>query len=190
MQVGRTLFFLWAVRDAPVQMRRNFQRILVWLSLSGVFWIAGGLADGSAEDNARFTLWSVALLLEFVSPLLYFHVPGLGRSSTRRLGLDPHHLAERCALFVIIALGESLLVTGATFSELTWDRDDDRRLRFGIFRQRGDVVDLLRHQRAARLAIALRVRPIPAASRATHTPICICRSSPASSCARSPTSLF
>ena len=30
-------------------------------------------------------------------------------------------MAERCALFVIIALGESLLVTGATFAELTWD---------------------------------------------------------------------
>jgi low temperature requirement protein LtrA len=29
-------------------------------------------------------------------------------------------LAERCALFVIIALGESILVTGATFSGLDW----------------------------------------------------------------------
>jgi low temperature requirement protein LtrA len=27
------------------------------------------------------------------------------------------HLAERCRLFIIIALGESLLVTGATFGE-------------------------------------------------------------------------
>ena len=122
MQVGRTLFFLWAVRSAPVQMRRNFQRILVWLSLSGVFWIAGGLADGSAENDTRFTLWSLALLLEFTSPLFYFRVPGLGRSSTADWDIDPHHLAERCALFVIIALGESLLVTGATFSELAWDR--------------------------------------------------------------------
>lgn len=30
-------------------------------------------------------------------------------------------MAERCALFVIIALGESLLVTGATFAEQQWD---------------------------------------------------------------------
>ncbi len=29
-------------------------------------------------------------------------------------------MAERCALFVIIALGESLLVTGATFSGAAW----------------------------------------------------------------------
>ena len=31
-------------------------------------------------------------------------------------------MSERCALFVIIALGESVLVTGATFAELEWDR--------------------------------------------------------------------
>ena len=31
-------------------------------------------------------------------------------------------MAERCALFVIIALGESLLVTGATFAGLPLER--------------------------------------------------------------------
>jgi low temperature requirement protein LtrA len=29
-------------------------------------------------------------------------------------------MAERCGLFIIIALGESILITGATFSDLTW----------------------------------------------------------------------
>jgi low temperature requirement protein LtrA len=29
-------------------------------------------------------------------------------------------MAERCGLFIIIALGESILVTGATFAELEW----------------------------------------------------------------------
>jgi low temperature requirement protein LtrA len=113
MQVGRTLFFLWAVRGAPVRMRRNFQRILAWLVLSAVFWIAGGVTDG----DARFAWWAAALLLEFVSPWLYFYVPGLGRSTTADWNIDGGHLAERCALFVIIALGESLLITGATFAE-------------------------------------------------------------------------
>lgn len=32
-------------------------------------------------------------------------------------------MAERCGLFVIIALGESLLVTGATFAEMPWTND-------------------------------------------------------------------
>ena len=47
--------------------------------------------------------------------------PGLGRSAVADWNVDGGHMAERCGLFIIIALGESLLVTGATFAELTWD---------------------------------------------------------------------
>ncbi|MGH8495884.1 MAG: low temperature requirement protein A [Gammaproteobacteria bacterium] len=119
MQVGRTLFFLWAVRGAPANMTRNFQRILVWFALSGIFWVAGGFTNG----DARLAWWTLALLIEVVSPSLYFWVPGLGRSSTADWNIEGSHLAERCALFVIIALGESLLVTGATFAELDWNAD-------------------------------------------------------------------
>jgi len=117
MQVGRTLFFLWAVRGAPVNMTRNFQRILCWMLLSSAFWIVGGFAKG----DARLAWWALALLLEFLSPWLYFWVPGLGRSSTADWNVEGGHMAERCALFVIIALGESLLVTGATFAKLAWN---------------------------------------------------------------------
>lgn len=117
MQVGRTLFFLWAVRGERPTMVRNFQRILVWLCLSGVCWIAGAFADG----DARLGLWIAALAIEFVSPALYFYVPGLGRSTLADWDVDGAHLAERCALFVIIALGESLLVSGATFAQAPWN---------------------------------------------------------------------
>lgn len=116
MQVGRTLFFLWAVRGEPLPMRRNFQRILAWLALAGACWLAGGLAQG----DARLAWWALALGIEVVSPALYFWVPGLGRSSVQDWNVDGGHLAERCALFVIIALGESLLVSGATVAKLTW----------------------------------------------------------------------
>lgn len=114
MQLGRTLFMLWASRDAPV-LRRNFLRILIWLTASALLWLAGGFC----EDALRWRFWLPAMALEIVSPMLYFRVPGLGRSTTADWDVDGSHLAERCALFVIIALGESLLVTGATFSNLT-----------------------------------------------------------------------
>jgi low temperature requirement protein LtrA len=117
MQIGRTVFFIWAVRSGPVSMRRNFQRVAVWLSLSGVFWIAGALAPG----DARLLLWALALGIEVVSPMLYFWVPGLGRSSVQDWNVDGGHMAERCALFVIIALGESLLVSGANFASAEWN---------------------------------------------------------------------
>jgi low temperature requirement protein LtrA len=34
--------------------------------------------------------------------------------------IEGGHMAERCALFIIIALGESVVVIGATFAELAW----------------------------------------------------------------------
>ncbi|MGH6899913.1 MAG: low temperature requirement protein A [Geminicoccaceae bacterium] len=116
MQVGRSLFMLWALRTHSPRNRRNFQRITAWLVLSGVFWIAGGLADGTS----RFGLWALALLLEYLSPAVGFRVPGLGRSTTADWDVEGGHMAERCGLFIIIALGESILVTGATFSSLAW----------------------------------------------------------------------
>jgi low temperature requirement protein LtrA len=117
MQVGRTLFVIWAVRRTPGRLLNNFQRIGVWLALSGTFWIVGGVS----EPGARLAWWTLALGIEMLGPWALYWVPGLGRSSVADWNVDGGHMAERCALFVIIAFGESLLVTGATFADLTWD---------------------------------------------------------------------
>ncbi len=69
------------------------------------------------EGEARLMVWIMALGLEYVAPSLGFRVPNLGRSKTGDWDVEGAHLAERCGLFVIIALGESILVTGATFAE-------------------------------------------------------------------------
>lgn len=112
-QVGRTAFLLYAVRGDEA-LRRNFQRILVWLAVSGLFWIGGGLADGSA----RPVLWLIAAGFDFGGPAARFWVPGMGRSLVSDWAIAGTHLAERCQLFLIVALGESILVTGATFAGL------------------------------------------------------------------------
>ena len=117
MQVGRTLFTLWAVRGERQNLVRNFQRILVWMLLSGVCWLAGGWSDSSA----RLAWWGLALMIDFAAPWCFYWVPGLGRASLQDWDVDGGHLAERCALFVIIALGESLLVSGATFATHAWN---------------------------------------------------------------------
>ena len=65
-------------------------------------------------------LWAAALLVETTAPAFGFWVPGLGRSTTEDWDVEGGHMAERCGLFVIIALGESILVTGAKFASLTW----------------------------------------------------------------------
>jgi low temperature requirement protein LtrA len=117
MQVGRSLFTAAALRGHSPGNYRNFLRITAWLVLSGVLWIAGAFAGG----DARLALWAVALAIEVVSPSLGFWTPGLGRSTTADWDVEGGHLAERCGLFVIIALGESILVTGATFADLEPD---------------------------------------------------------------------
>ncbi|MBN9242705.1 MAG: low temperature requirement protein A [Mesorhizobium sp.] len=117
MQVGRTAFTAWAFRAHDRPNYLNMCRILAWLLLSGVFWIAGALAEG----EARFALWIVALLLEYVSPSLRFWTPWLGATPTSDWDIDGGHMAERSAAFIIIALGESVVVMGATLSEAVLD---------------------------------------------------------------------
>lgn len=111
MQVGRTAFGLWAMWGSAQQA--NFTRMLAWMCFSAVFWIAGGL-----NEEARLGLWAAALVTELSSALLGFFVPGLGRSDTRAWDISGEHMAERAGLFIIISLGEGILVAGATFAEL------------------------------------------------------------------------
>jgi low temperature requirement protein LtrA len=116
MQVGRSLFMVWALRHHNTGNYRNFIRISAWLVLSGVFWIAGALAGG----GALVVLWIIALAIEYCAPALGFWTPGYGASNTTDWDVEGGHLAERCGLFIIIALGESVLVIGATFGGLEW----------------------------------------------------------------------
>jgi low temperature requirement protein LtrA len=116
MQVGRCLFMLWALGRANTGNYRNFQRITAWLAVAAVFWIAGAFADGPL----RLGLWVVAVVIEYLSPSVGFWTPLLGRSTTADWDIEGHHMAERCGLFIIIALGESILVTGAKFADLPW----------------------------------------------------------------------
>jgi low temperature requirement protein LtrA len=116
MQVGRSAFTTWAFKDVSPANHRTFQRITVWFVVSAVLWTVGGLAAG----EIRLGLWAGAIAFEFAGPASGFFVPGLGQSQTTDWDISGAHMAERCGLFIIIALGESILVTGATFAELEW----------------------------------------------------------------------
>lgn len=114
MQVGRSLFATYAMKSVDRANHLNFVRITTWLAVAAVFWIAGGLL----EHEARLIAWVIALAIEYAGPAAGFAVPGLGRSAAADWDVSGAHMAERCALFVIICLGEAILVSGRTFSEL------------------------------------------------------------------------
>ena len=116
IQVGRSAFFLWTAWKDRAH-RLNFGRITAWLAFAGVFWLAGAFVQG----EARLLVWGLALAIEYVSPAVGFWTPGLGRTKTSEWNVEGGHMAERCALFTIIALGESIIVTGSTVMGMPWE---------------------------------------------------------------------
>lgn len=116
MQLGRSLFMVWALHKHHPVNQRNFTRISIWFAVSGALWLAGGLL----APELRFPLWLAALGLELAGPAAGFYVPKLGRTPTTEWDVSGDHIAERCGLFVIIALGEIIMMAGATFADLEW----------------------------------------------------------------------
>jgi low temperature requirement protein LtrA len=117
IQVGRHFFLTFiAARGGTVERERALH-ILIWFVASGAFWIAGGFADGSA----RTLLWLVALAIDYLAPLLTYPVPWRQHVDMSAWEVQPSHFAERFQLFVIIALGESIVLTGATTAGLELD---------------------------------------------------------------------
>jgi low temperature requirement protein LtrA len=107
MQIGRSVFAVVALRGDKLQ--RNFERILAWCVVSGTLAIIGGLQHGLARE----VLWLLAVSVDMAGSATGFFVPGLGRSTTKDWSIDGQHIAERCQSFVLIAIGESIVVIGA-----------------------------------------------------------------------------
>jgi low temperature requirement protein LtrA len=110
LQVGRHTFLTFAAAGSGTLERERAGRILAWLAFAGAFWIGGGFADGPA----RATLWVLALAIDYGAPLALYWVPRRPRLTGDTWTIGTAHFAERFQLFVIIALGESIVVIGAT----------------------------------------------------------------------------
>jgi low temperature requirement protein LtrA len=112
MQVGRSMFAIAGLRGDRLQ--RNFQRILAWCIVSGALAVLGGFA----HDGARAGLWIATIAVDLLGGVVGFYTPGLGRCTTEDWTISGSHMAERCQAFVLIALGESVVVIGATLADL------------------------------------------------------------------------
>jgi low temperature requirement protein LtrA len=109
-QIGRSVFMVVAVRGHPLQA--NYERILAWCVVSGALAVGGGFAHGYLRDM----LWLLAVGVDLAGGAVGFVVPGLGASRTSDWTIEGGHFAERCQAFILIALGESVIIIGATLA--------------------------------------------------------------------------
>jgi low temperature requirement protein LtrA len=114
IQLGRHTFLTFVAAEPGTIERRRAGRILTWFVAAGILWIAGALADGPT----RTLLWLAALAVDYAGPLVTFWLPGRPPLGLEAWEVGTEHFAERFQLFVIIALGESIVITGATTAEL------------------------------------------------------------------------
>ena len=117
IQVGRTLFVSWVMWNARPRLGVSLLRVAGWFLVTTPLWIGGALLD----PTSRLLCWGLALLLEYAAPVFQFALPVLGRSQSTDYAVSGAHMAERCALLIIIALGEGVLVTGASFADRDWN---------------------------------------------------------------------
>ena len=110
MQVGRSAFVAIAGRGQRVD--RIFVRVTLWSVASGCLWIAGAFVGG----HARELVWLAALGVDLLGDWVGFYTPGMGRTTSEEWTIAGGHFAERCQAFIIIALGESIVVIGQALS--------------------------------------------------------------------------
>ena len=109
LQVGRNVAAArLLVKDHP--LRNVFERLVGWSAASGVLWLVGAALPG----DRRLVLWIPAVVLDLCAPYAGYWLPRRGHLVTTDYDIDGGHFTDRCQGFVIIALGESIVVTGAT----------------------------------------------------------------------------
>jgi len=114
-QIGRSVFMIVALRGPPLKpLQKNFERIGAWTVVSGALAVAGGLTGGLGRE----LLWLLAVGTDVTGGLVGFATPFLGRSRTADWTIEGGHFAERCQAFILIALGESIVIIGATLSAM------------------------------------------------------------------------
>ena len=136
------------------------------------------LLVGCAFDaDVQTAIWVVALLIDYVGGALR------GIEGWR---LSPGHFAERYGLIVIIALGESIVAIGVGAEDVSLDAAALASAALGVIVVRRACGGCTSTTPSREVEHRLRAPPARRAtcSRATASPSCTCRSSPASCCWR------
>jgi low temperature requirement protein LtrA len=109
IQLGRTVWTL--VNSTDALLRDHYVRTLLWLSTTTPLWVAGA----AARPEARLLWWAMAAGLDQIGRWLAHPIPGR-RLQSENVPFDADHMLERCRLFLLIALGETVFTTGTAIA--------------------------------------------------------------------------
>ncbi|MGA2091477.1 MAG: low temperature requirement protein A [Endomicrobiales bacterium] len=109
IQVGRAVWTL--VNSSDEIFRNHYFRVLIWLSVTTPLWIAGA----AVSQDARLLWWALATGIDQIGRWLAHPIPGRWLQS-ENVAFDADHMLERCRQFLLIALGETVVTTGAAIA--------------------------------------------------------------------------
>jgi low temperature requirement protein LtrA len=110
IQLGRTLWTLINSTDAV--LREHYFRTLLWVIATTPLWIAGA----AVSPEARVLWWALAAGIDQIGRWLAHPIPGR-RLRSENVEFDADHMLERCRMFLLIALGETVVTTGMAIAE-------------------------------------------------------------------------
>jgi low temperature requirement protein LtrA len=107
VRVLHVALYAWGLRGDRAHLQAVLQ-LAPWFLLAPAVVLVGGFVD----DPARAWIWVVAIAIDVIGAL------SVGRAGFR---VSPAHFAERYGLFVIIALGESIVAIGVGAQDVERD---------------------------------------------------------------------
>jgi low temperature requirement protein LtrA len=114
-QIGQGVFTTVVAPDR--QFREHYTAMLGWILLSTPLWLIGAAAD----PDDRLWWWGIAALIDLIGAWFAHPVPGVRVLHSDDVPFDGEHMLERCRLFLIIALGETVLTTGTALAHVRLD---------------------------------------------------------------------
>jgi low temperature requirement protein LtrA len=109
IQMGRTVWTL--VNSTTVVLREHYLRTLIWLIATTPLWTTGAAVNA----EARVLWWALAAGIDQIGRWLAHPIPGR-RLHSENVEFDADHMLERCRLFLLIALGETVFTTGTAIA--------------------------------------------------------------------------
>lgn len=109
IQLGRTVWTL--VNSTDAVLREHYFRTLLWVIATTPLWIAGA----ALSPESRLLWWALAVGIDQIGRWLAHPIPGR-RLRSENVEFDADHMLERCHLFLLIALGETVFTTGSAIA--------------------------------------------------------------------------